>query len=338
MSVACATGADRSAKYVGPVRITTQRIPSGSRGTNWTVEQIRSFILDGAKDFTVRRQVVDILMAQRVRARDYLGEIKALFEWVQSNIRYTRDPHRVELLHSARRMLELRAGDCDDMTILLGAMLQSIGHPVRIVVVGPNPKRPGLFTHVYPEVQFRGRWIAIDATVPHPMGWKPRAIVKKVISLQRRPVMSLHDFDDGLGQSFGATDLVEAVRTSGLQPRDPLVKSTWDLLRSRGILSRELWVRRLLLRMWRQGLPPGNRPRSAARLDAALRSGVPAMYYPGAPTYYPRSAPYGWRHQLRPLPWRTPYWRPPQRQAGWAPPPVVPAPPSRYYRPVLRRH
>ena len=90
----------------------------------------------------MRRRVVDILMAQRVRARDYLGEIKALFEWVQSNIRYTRDPHRVELLHSARRMLELRAGDCDDMTILLGAMLQSIGHPVRIVVVGPNPSRP----------------------------------------------------------------------------------------------------------------------------------------------------------------------------------------------------
>ena len=247
MSISCDTDTDISTKHARPVRITTRRIPSGSRGTDWTVEQIRSFILDGAKDFTVRRRVVDILMAQRVRARDYLGEIKALFEWVQSNIRYTRDPHRVELLHSARRMLELRAGDCDDMTILLGAMLQSIGHRVRIVVVGPTPKRPKLFTHVYPEVQFRGRWIAVDATVPHPMGWKPRAIVKKVISLQRRPVMSLHDFDDGLGQSFGATDLVEAVRTTGLQPRDPRVKSTWDLLRSRGILSRELWVRRLLL-------------------------------------------------------------------------------------------
>ena len=346
MSIACDIGADTSTKHAGPVSITTRRIPSGSRGTDWTVEQIRSFILDGAKDFTVRRRVVDILMAQRVRARDYLGEIKALFEWVQSNIRYTRDPHRVELLHSARRMLELRAGDCDDMTILLGAMLQSIGHPVRIVVVGPKPKRPSLFTHVYPEVQFRGRWIAVDATVPHPMGWKPRAIVKKVISLQRRPVMSLHDFDDGLGQSLGATDLVEAVRTTGLQPRDPRVKSTWDLLRSRGILSRELWVQRLLLRMWRQGLPPGNRPRSAARLDAALRSWGPsgydnpatAAYYPGATTYYPRPDPYGWRHQPRPLPWRPPHWRPPQREARWVTPRVIPGPPPRYYRPVVRRH
>ncbi|WP_460358202.1 transglutaminase-like domain-containing protein [Mycobacterium sp. ZZG] len=330
MSVACANGT-ALAETEAPLRITTTRIPSGSRGTDWTVERIRSFILDGAKDFTVRRRVVDILRAQRIRARDYLGEIKALFEWVQSNIRYTRDPHRVELLHSARRMLELRAGDCDDMTILLGAMLQSIGHPVRIVVIGPNPRRPNLFTHVYPEVRFRGRWIAVDATVPHPMGWKPRAIVKKVISLQRRPGMSLHDVDDGLGQSYGAADLVEAVRTTGLQPRDPRVKEVWHALRARGMLSRDLWVRRLLLRLWRQGLPPGNRPRSAGRLDAVIRGWSQPGYNEPAPTaYYPSVQPYypGARYYPRPS-----LWRP-----GWVPPRRVPAPAPRYYRPTVRRH
>jgi Transglutaminase-like superfamily len=347
MSVCCTTDRAVAPKRTRPVRITTRRIPSGSRGTDWTVEQIRSFILEGAKDFAVRRRVVEILMAQRVRARDYLGEIKALFEWVQRNIRYTRDPHRVELLHSARRMLELRAGDCDDMTILLGAMLQSIGHPIRIVVVGPNPRRPHLFTHVYPEVRFRGRWIAVDATVPHPMGWRPRAVVKKVISLRRRPAMSLHDFDGSLGQSYGATDLIEAVRAAGVQPRDPRVKATWDLLRSRGLLSRELWVRRLLRRMWQQGLPPGNRPRSAARLDAVLRSWGLLPYdagvttYPGAPvyttpsvypvatTYYPGTRYYPWRDHRRVWPWRPPPWRPGPRP--------LPSPPPRYYRPPAWR-
>jgi hypothetical protein len=311
------------------------------------VEQIRAFILDGAKDFTVRRRVVEILTAREVRPRDYLGEIKAIFEWVQRNIRYTRDPHRVELLHSARRMLELRAGDCDDMTIVLGAMLQSIGHPVRIVVVGPNPRRPQLFTHVYPEVRLRGRWIAVDAAAPHPMGWKPRAVVKKVISLRRRSAMSLQDADSSLGQSYGAAGLIEAVRTAGLQPRDPRVKSTWDLLRSRGLLSRELWVRRLLRRMWQQGLPPGNRPRSAERLDTALRSwGVLTpetagmTTYPGAPVYsqptvYPVATPYypGTTYYPRRDHRRTPPWRPPRRPL---PPPPWPVP-ARYYRPPVWR-
>jgi hypothetical protein len=308
------------------VRITTRRIPSGPRGTDCTVDQIRSFILTGAKDFTVRRRVLDVLMARGVRPRDYLGEIKALFEWVQHNIRYTRDPHRVELLHSARRMLELRAGDCDDMTILLGAMLQSIGHPVRIVVVGPNPMRPRLFTHVYPEVQCRGRWIAVDATMPHPMGWAPRAVVKKIISLRRRPTMSLDAAAGGLGQAYAPTDLIEAVRAAGVQPRDPRVKATWDLLRSRGLLPRDPWVRWLLRYIWERGLPARNRPRTAARLDAALRSwgllayGVPVTapsesgvpYYPSAAAFpiapyyphYPRRFVGPWRPRRWPGPWR----------------------------------
>ena len=345
MSISCAPDLALNTKSARPVRVTRRRIPSGARGTDWTVEQIRSFILDGAKDFAVRRRVVEILMAQRVRAKDYLGEIKAIFEWVQRNIRYTRDPHRVELLHSARRMLELRAGDCDDMTILLGAMLQSIGHPVRIVVVGPNPRRPQLFTHVYPEVRFRGRWIAVDATAQHPMGWKPRAVVKKVISLRRRPTMSLHDVDGALGQAYGTADLVEAVRTAGLQPRDPRVRATWDQLRSRGLLSRGLWVRRLLRRLWQQGVPPGNRPRTAARLDAALRgwgllsydtSGTATAYpgavvypapvtYPVAP-YYPGIPYYPRRDHRQVGPWRPPHWPRPR-----------PVPPRYYRTPAWRR-
>jgi transglutaminase-like putative cysteine protease len=100
---------------------------------------------------------------------------------VQANIRDTKDPFRLEVLHSRRRMLELRAGDCDDVAILLGAMLEAIGHPVRLVLTGPDPLRPRLFSHVYVEAHHRGRWIPLDATMSHPMGWAPPALVKQVI-------------------------------------------------------------------------------------------------------------------------------------------------------------
>jgi hypothetical protein len=293
--------------------VTTFRIPSGPRGTDRTVAHIKSLILDGAKDFTVRQKAIDILMARAVRPKDYLGEIKALFEWVQRNIRYTRDPFRVELLHSPRRMLELRAGDCDDMTILLGAMLQSIGHPVRVVVVGPDPLRPGLFTHVYPEVSYRGHWIPLDPTMPHPMGWAPRALTKKVISLRRRPRMTYgNDLGATLAQvpPAAAADLVSAVRSVGLQPRDPRIRQVWDQLRVRGMLNQDTWLKGLLRRLWRTGLRPGNRPRTAARLQAALRTlgltqwSAPAAgeSWPIALTTYP--VPYG-RFPVRRRPRRT---------------------------------
>ena len=115
-------------------RITIVQVPSGNAGTLVTAGIIGRMIRDGSKDFRVRQKAIEIFRVAGVAPKDRFGEIRSLFEWVRRNIRYTRDIFRVELLHTARRMLELRAGDCDDMTILLGSMLMSTGYPVRLVV------------------------------------------------------------------------------------------------------------------------------------------------------------------------------------------------------------
>jgi hypothetical protein len=62
----------------------------------------------GVKDFCVRQMAINILFENGVLPKDCLGEIRALFARVPNNVRYTRDIHHVELLHSARRLLELR--------------------------------------------------------------------------------------------------------------------------------------------------------------------------------------------------------------------------------------
>ena len=161
-------------------RIRVVRVPAGDAGTLETARIIARLVREGAKDFYVRQQAIAIFRACGVRPKDRLGEVRALFEWVRRNVRYTRDIWQVETLHTARRLLELRAGDCDDMTILLGAMLMSTGHPVRIVLAGYHPAKPNGYSHIYPEVNVRGRWIALDSTLPHPMGFQPRALWKRV--------------------------------------------------------------------------------------------------------------------------------------------------------------
>src|SRR5262249_17890933 len=108
-------------RYVEP-RIIIHRVPRGTRGTPKTARLVAQLILDCAKDFYVRQKAIEIFRAYGARPKDRFGEVCALFDWVRSNIRYTRDIFQVELLHTARRMIELKAGDCDDMTILLGAM------------------------------------------------------------------------------------------------------------------------------------------------------------------------------------------------------------------------
>jgi hypothetical protein len=276
-------------------------IPKGYLGTKKTVTHMQNLIRAGAKDFHVRQKAIDILVRRGVKAKDYLGEIKALFEWVQSNIRYTKDPFRVEVLHSPRRMLELRAGDCDDMSILLGAMLESIGHPVRLILVGPDPLQPRLFTHVYLEVFHRGRWIPLDATMPYAPGWAPRTLVKKIIPMERSTKLMSQDMElQGLEGPLTGPEwlvgLIRAVRREALKPGDERVRQLWNLLRQRRLLGRSRWLKMVLRHIWSRGLAARPRPRTTGRLVRRLRrwgilppamrrvtAGGPGMLRPLAP-------------------------------------------------------
>ena len=259
-----------------PPKISLGHIPAGWLGTQKTVEHVQALIRAGAKDFYVRQKAIDVLLEKQVKPKDYLAEIKALFEWVQRHIRYTKDTVQVEVLHSAKRMLELRAGDCDDMAILLGAMLEAIGHPVRLALSGPNPLRQDLFTHIYLEVFHKGRWIPLDATMPYPMGWAPSTMVKKIIAIERRSNMTAEDLElRGIGGVGAVPDwlrgLIRAVRTEAIQAKDTRVKSLWDLLRQRQLLQRSPWLKAVLRRIWNRGLSARRRPRTASRIKQRLR-------------------------------------------------------------------
>jgi len=259
-----------------PPKISLGHIPTGWLGTQKTVEHVQALIRAGAKDFYVRQKAIDILLEKQVKPKDYLAEMKALFEWVQQHIRYTKDTFQVEVLHSAKRMLELRAGDCDDMAILLGAMLEAIGHPVRLALSGPNPLRQDLFTHIYLEVFHKGRWIPLDATMPYPMGWAPKTFVKKIIAIARRSNMMAQDIElQGIGAVGPVPDwlrgLIRSVRSEAIQPKDTRIKSLWDLLRERQLLRRSPWLKAALHRIWNRGLSARPRPRTASRITQRLR-------------------------------------------------------------------
>ena len=274
-------------------KISLGHIPTGWRGTQKTVEHVQALIRAGAKDFYVRQKAIDILLEKHVKPKDYLAEIKALLEWVQQHIRYTKDTYQVEVLHSARRMLELRAGDCDDMTILLGAMVEAIGHPVQLVLSGPDPLRQDLFTHIYLEVFHKGRWIPLDATMPYPMGWAPKTLVKKIIPIKRRSTMMAEDMElQGIGAAGAVPDwlkgLIRTVRREALQPKDARIKSLWDLLRQRQLLQRSRWLKAVLQRMWSRGLSARPHPRTARRIVKRLRRwGILPPKSVGAAAYRP---------------------------------------------------
>lgn len=266
-----------AAPPLGLPQVSLGFIPKGYLGTQTTLKHIQALIRAGAKDFYVRQKAIDILLAKAVAPKDYLGEIKALFEWVQHNVRYTKDPFRVEVLHSARRLLELRAGDCDDMTILLGSMLEAIGHPVRLIIIGPDPRRPQLFSHIYLEAYYNGRWIPLDATMPHAMGWEPHTFVKQVIPIERKAEM-MHQALESYGVAAMPSappnwlpSLIQSIQRGAIKPQDPRIKLLLDLLSHRQLLRQKPRLANKLQFIWERGLSAHSYPKTARRLARSLQ-------------------------------------------------------------------
>lgn len=115
----------------------------------------------------------------RIPERDWNAEVDAAYNYVRSQVRYTRDPHGLERFQKATRTLELGIGDCDDISILLGSILQSIGYPIilRIVDLGA-----GQYQHVYVLAGIPPHnpqtYKALDASRGEGPGWEVSGIVK----------------------------------------------------------------------------------------------------------------------------------------------------------------
>lgn len=110
--------------------------------------------------------------SMRGQWRDYEREAGVLLNWVRSHVDYRRDPYDVELVQDVWSTLSRKRADCDDFVVLLGAMLEVSGTPVRFITVSTSPdKEPG---HVYLEANFGGRWTPLDAIIQGaPVGWSP---------------------------------------------------------------------------------------------------------------------------------------------------------------------
>jgi hypothetical protein len=134
------------------------------------IDLILDEIYLGKSDPAIRQLVGKIL--SNVEEKDYMGELQAIFNWVRKNIRYTRDPYNLELFQKPKRILELKTADCDDLSILIGSMVQSIGFALRLRVIGVESPEP---EHIYPMVQNpdnENDWVAMDASVKEKMGWE----------------------------------------------------------------------------------------------------------------------------------------------------------------------
>ena len=138
---------------------------------------MRDLIRAGRKHPDVRAKALSLVNGFPQKA--YAREIRAIFNFVKNNIRYVRDTRGIELLHQPDKLLQIEQGDCDDKTILLCSLLESIGHPTRIEAIAQT--NPLSFGHVFCATKLGNNWLPLDATEPRAPGWHPRKAVNRYI-------------------------------------------------------------------------------------------------------------------------------------------------------------
>jgi len=149
---------------------------------------INRFIQEGRKDPQIRQLVSRIMTAWCGRGwcvpeKQWQAEVSAVFYWVRANVRYTLDPYSLELFQRAQRIVQLKMADCDDQVILSGAMLQTIGYPLRIVIIdtGDDSGWNHVYLHVGIPPTDPTKWISFDLTaIDQPLGWEmPSSMINK---------------------------------------------------------------------------------------------------------------------------------------------------------------
>lgn len=151
-------------------------IAKGQHGIMQTLKVMRS-MTDRYKTNIRIREIAQRIIND-VEQKDWIEEARTLQDWVRENVRYTRDVSGVETVATPDHTLFTRHGDCDDQSILMATLLESVGHPARFVAVGPQPRR---FSHVYVETYIEGKWWPVETTENWEFGEGPPVVKSKLI-------------------------------------------------------------------------------------------------------------------------------------------------------------
>jgi len=154
------------------------------------VALLRRIALTAGRDPRMRHFTINHALARRSDLdRQYKRQAEIILAWVQNNVRYFNEAG--EILQDPFFTLKVGYGDCDDLSLLVAAMYESIRLPWRFVLSGtdtntgqsvrwiegqPPPPRSVKFAHVYvcvgrPPFQPK-RWSFADPSLKGaPLGW-----------------------------------------------------------------------------------------------------------------------------------------------------------------------
>lgn len=167
-----------------------------------TLGKMRAIIRKYRTDVTTARTARHLIVACGIKdlRQSRKQAITCLQNWVRDNIIYVYDPNGAEWLQTPPETLSIGTGDCDDKTLLLLSLLESIGFETELLAVGgsgagwqvdpgnlADPAQPPPYSHVLGAVRcgpltgrlppFLDGWLTLETIVAGAQpGYKPPGI------------------------------------------------------------------------------------------------------------------------------------------------------------------
>jgi hypothetical protein len=142
-------------------------LPGGDAGVSKTMNLIQRLVDSATKDPFINRTAIQILQRANAPQYDQRAAAETIWNWTRRNVRYVPDPVGKETVRPANVILEVRAGDCDDINgVLIPSLLGTIGITTRGVTIAAAPDSDD-FSHIYAEALLNGQWVALDAARPN---------------------------------------------------------------------------------------------------------------------------------------------------------------------------
>jgi transglutaminase-like putative cysteine protease len=153
-------------------------LPNGDAAVPFTLAIMRRAALDLATKPDTRRLAALIRNLQRVYVPTHYstarGAALRLYVVAKNGYRFKSDPRGVEMLRNhaaqARAVLlgNVALGDCDDLAVMLAALLEVLGLQWRFAVVSATPDSP--WAHVFVCAWVDGDWLPIDPQETQQLG------------------------------------------------------------------------------------------------------------------------------------------------------------------------
>jgi hypothetical protein len=111
---------------------TKVKVTDGQQGNVDTIQLMKAVANSYRDNPLVRDLALNIVHCAGVQDHKFVTEAAALGDYVQKNVRYSRDPYGTEMLQDPlfliQRITEGRArGDCDDQALLFSTLALAIG-------------------------------------------------------------------------------------------------------------------------------------------------------------------------------------------------------------------